>query len=85
MKKFLPTHGVSLKQESGKLVETLGLAGLFCRIWFQSIRQLNLGHFKLRWALPVDLVHKFDLFGQGMSNRKTLFPDLIQGIGKGMF
>ncbi len=85
MKKLLATHGVSLGKEFGKLVETLGLAGLLGRIRFHGIGQLDLGHDVLRRAWLVDLAHQPNLFAHRVVNRKILVPNLIQGIGNGMF
>ena len=85
VKKFLPMHGVSLGKESGKLVEALGLAGLFSRIRFDGIGQLDLRYNILRRALLVDLVHQPNLFAHRVVNRKTLVPNLIQCISNGMF
>ena len=85
MKKLLPTSGVSLGKEFGKLVKTLGLAGFLGRIRFHGIGQLDLGHNIPRRALLVDLAHQPNLFAHRVINRKILVPDLIQGIGNGMF
>ena len=84
IEKFLSAKRIPLGQEFGKPVEPLRLAGLFGRIRFDGIGQLDLGHDVLRRAPLVDLMHELNLFAHRVTRRKTLFTDLIQGIDNGM-
>ena len=44
VEKFLPANGISLGQETGKVIEAFSLAGLLGRIGFHGISQLDDRH-----------------------------------------
>ena len=85
VEKFLPANGISLGQETGKVIEAFSLAGLLGRIGFHGISQVDDRHDVRGGITLVDLVHEPNLFCYRMIAGKPLFiSDLVQGIDNGM-